>query len=516
MLPTKPKPVVLVVVDGYGMAPPSRGNAITNAKTPTMDKLWKTYTHGYLYASGSHVGLPHGIMGNSEVGHVNIGAGYVVFQYLPRINNSIINQSFYNNKAFENAVEHISKTNGNLHLIGLVSTGEVHASLEHLFSLLKFAQMHKLKDRVFIHCITDGRDSGVNDFRNYLIQIQEECKRRGVGKIASIVGRYYAMDRNDKWDRTKMAYDLFTQGSQVTFDDPKKAIEAAYAKGETDEFITPISIVKGDNKIVVKDNDSVIFFNFREDRATQISKAFAQSEFMEFERAVVPQNIHFVTMTMYDKSINADVAFLPENVVSPLGKVIEEAGLTQLRLAETEKYAHVTYFFDGGKRVLFKGEDRQIISSPKVATYDMMPEMSSYKITDFMIDRLNMNIYDFILMNFANPDMVGHTGNLDAAIKAVEVIDECMDRIYKKVLEMGGALIITGDHGNCEVMIDLQTGMPNTEHTTNPVPFIYVSKDAKPVELQFGRLADIAPTICNLMKLQVPQNMTGRNLLAGI
>ena len=513
MLPSK-SPVVLIVLDGFGMAPPSRGNAITNAKTPTMDKLWKNYPNGYLYASGSHVGLPHGIMGNSEVGHVNIGAGYVVFQYLPRINNAIINQSFYTNPAFEAAVKYIEETGGNLHLMGLISTGEVHASFEHLFALIKFCQMHKLKDKVFIHCITDGRDSGVNDFKNYLPQILEECKRRGIGKIASIVGRYYAMDRNDKWDRTKIAYDLLTEGSTNIFDDPKKALDAAYAKGETDEFITPISIQHDGKSVVFDEKDAVIFFNFREDRATQMAKAISTPDLVEFERKVFLPKLKLVTMTMYDKTVVSDVAFPPEDVVNPLGKIISDAGLKQLRITETEKFAHVTYFFDGGKRVIFPGEDRQIINSPRVATYDMMPEMSAYKITDFVVDRLGMNVYDFILINFANPDMVGHTGNLDAAIKAVEVVDECIDKIFKKVSDVGGTLLITGDHGNCEVMIDMQTGKPNTEHTTNPVPFIYVSKDGKPRELQFGRLADVAPTICVLMKLSIPQTMTGRNLLA--
>lgn len=510
---TKSQPVVLMVLDGLGVAPPSRGNAVTNAKTPTMDKFWKMYPNGYLYASGSHVGLPHGIMGNSEVGHVNIGAGYVVFQYLPRINNSIINQSFYTNPAFINAVEHINKTNGALHLVGLISTGEVHASLEHLFALIKFAQMNKMKDRVYIHCITDGRDSNVNDFRNYLPQIQEECKRRGVGKIATMIGRYYTMDRNDKWDRTQLAYDLYTQGSDKVFDDPSKAIEAAYAAGETDEFITPISITQKGKKVTIQPQDSVIFFNFREDRASQIAKAFTIPDFVEFERKVFYPELKTITMTMYDKSINAEIAFPPENVEYPLGRVISDNGLKQLRIAETEKYAHVTYFFDGGKRILYPGEERQIINSPKVATYDMMPEMSAYKITDFVVDRLGMGMYDFILINFANPDMIGHTGNLDAAINAVEVIDECIDRIYKKVLDMDGTLIITGDHGNCEVMIDLQTGQPNTEHSTNPVPFIFINNKAQPKEVQFGRLADIAPTILNLMNLPIPQSMTGRNLL---
>ena len=514
MLPKAPKPIVLVVLDGFGEAPPSRGNSVTNAKTPTMDKLWKNYPHGYLYASGSHVGLPHGVMGNSEVGHVNIGAGYVVFQYLPRINNSIISQTFYTNPAFESAVTHIQNTKGNLHLVGLISTGEAHASLEHLFALLKFAQMNKLKDRVFIDCITDGRDSGVNDFKNYLVQIQEECKRRGVGHISSIIGRYYAMDRNNKWDRTELAYELLTQGSTNISDDPAKALANAYGKGESDEFLNPITITFHGKAETITDNDSVIFFNFREDRAIQLSKAFADPTLQDFERKIYLPNLKFVTMTMYDKSINASVAFEPENVVTPLGKVISDAGLKQLRIAETEKYAHVTYFFDGGKRVLFPGEDRQIISSPKVATYDMMPEMSAYKITDFVIDRVKMNLYDFILINYANCDMVGHTGNLDSTTKAVEVIDECLDRIYKIVLEKNGGLIITGDHGNCEVMIDLQTGAPDTEHTTNPVPFIYVTNDGSPRELQYGRLADIAPTIINIFKLPIPKTMTGRNLLA--
>ena len=514
MLPKVPKPVVLILLDGYGIAPPSRGNAVTNAKTPTMDKLWQMYPHGYLYASGSHVGLPHGVMGNSEVGHVNIGAGYVVFQYLPRINNSIINQSFYSIPAFQSAVTKIQNTKGKLHLLGLISTGEAHASLEHLFALLKFAQMNKLKDKVYIHCITDGRDSGVNDFKNYLVQIQEECKRRGLGKIASIVGRYYAMDRNNKWDRTKLAYDLLTEGSDKVYDNPITAVNDTYSKGETDEFITPISITYGGKKVTVEDEDSVIFFNFREDRATQLSKAFTEVDFTEFERKVYLPNLKFVTMTMYDKSIKAEVAFPLEDVICPLGKVVSDAGLKQLRIAETEKYAHVTYFFDGGKRILYPGEERQIISSPKVATYDMMPEMSAYKITDFVADRIAMDVYDFIILNFANCDMVGHTGNLDATIKAVEVIDECLDRIYKKVLDRNGALVITGDHGNCEVMIDMQTGQPNTEHTTNPVPFLYITKDGKPRELQYGRLADIAPTLLNVMHLPIPKTMTGRDLLS--
>jgi 2,3-bisphosphoglycerate-independent phosphoglycerate mutase len=517
-LRNRPKPVVLVILDGFGIAPPYPGNAITNANMLVFSRLIKAFPHCLVHASGTAVGLPHGVMGNSEVGHMNIGAGTIVYQTLPRINGAITNGSFYENESFFQALEHCKKNNSNFHIMGCTSTGNVHSTTEHLFATLHMLQKHNFDgNKVFIHSFTDGRDTNPNFGVNFLEQIENECKRTGIGKIVSIIGRYFSMDRNNKWDRIKKAYDLIVNGVGEKFPSAIEAMKSWYSRGITDEFIEPTITTPNGEPVTVKDGDVLFFFNYRADRAIQISRVFVDPEFKEFERKQL-NNFFYLGMTQYDRKLAEymNLVFGPENVNLPIGRVISEAGLRQLRLAETEKFAHVTFFLNGGRDLVFPNEDRVLVPSPKVATYDMKPEMSTFELTQVLINKIRLKIYDFIAVNIACADMVGHTGNYQAVVKAAQAIDRNLDRIILNTLAVGGCVVITADHGNAEVMIDYKTGKPHTEHTTNPVPFIYVGPGSKPIELPMGALSDIAPTILHIMGLPIPSTMgLSTNLLQG-
>jgi 2,3-bisphosphoglycerate-independent phosphoglycerate mutase len=516
----RPKPVVLVILDGFGIAPPYPGNAVANANMLVFNRLIKAFPHCLLHSAGTAVGLPHGVMGNSEVGHMNIGAGTIIYQTLPRINAAITNGSFYENRSIIEAIEHCKKNGSNFHLMGCTSTGNVHSTTEHLFACLQCLEKQGFDgNKVFIHCFTDGRDTDTNLGKTFLDQVMLECKRTGIGRIASVIGRYFAMDRNNKWDRIKKAYDLIVNGVGEKFRDPVQALEQWYAKGVTDEFIEPSVILNDEGNInTVKDGDAIFFFNYRSDRAIQLSRCFVGEDFKEFETHKFA-DLYFLGMTQYDRKLTPfmHLVFDPENVHLPLGRVISEAGLRQLRMAETEKFAHVSFFLNGGRDLIFPNEDRVLVPSPKVATYDLKPEMSTYELTQVLINKIRLKSYDFIVINIACPDMVGHTGNYNAVIKALKAVDRNLDRIILNTLAVGGVVCITSDHGNSEVMIDYRTGRPHTEHTTNPVPFIYVGPGAKPVELPMGALSDVAPTILHLLGLPVPSTMSlSTNLLAPV
>ena len=511
----RPKPVVLIVMDGLGLAPPGPGNAVSLANTPTLNKIYVNYPHGPLNASGSAVGLPHGVQGNSEVGHLNLGAGTVVYQDLPRIDQAVTNMSFYSNEALLRAIEHAKRNGAALHLIGLASGGNVHSSMEHIFSLIYMCKQKGLaQDKLLIHCFTDGRDTPPQSARIFVDQIMGECDRRKVGRIVSVCGRYFAMDRNNKWDRTQKAYEMLTKGAGKTAPTPQVAIDTAYKSNQTDEFIEPTLIATGGDLPIIKDNDSVVFFNYRPDRAVQLTRAFVFPKFDTFPRGKMLKNLLFVTMTEYEQGLPVLAAFPPQDIAMPLGRLISEHNLRQLRIAETEKYPHVTYFFNGGRDQAFQGEERILVPSPDVATYDLKPEMSAFEVTTVAIKLIEQNVYDFVLINYANPDMVGHTGNIPAAVKAVETVDTCVDQVLKTVLARGGVIGVTADHGNCETMINFQTGQPDTNHTTNRVPFIFVGPTTDRRELTIGILADIAPTMLGLMNLDIPTTMTGRDLLS--
>jgi 2,3-bisphosphoglycerate-independent phosphoglycerate mutase len=513
----RPKPVVLISMDGVGVASPGPGNAVTLANTPNLDKYWPAYPHTYLEASGINVGLPNGIDGNSEVGHMAQGAGKIMFQDLPRIDNAINNDSFYQNPELKAAFNFAKKNNGNVHVIGIVGPGKVHGSLDHMYALIKFAGQMKLDpDKFLIHAITDGRDSPTDVAAEYLDRVSAECIRLRMGRIATIIGRYYAMDRDRRWERTQKAYELYTQGKGHVARDINIAMEESYTRGKTDEFVEPTIIVTQDNEEPVKmtGNDAVIFCNFRPDRAMQLTRAFVQNDFNGFEREKLP--LFFVGMTQYEEGLAEleHVAFPPESMEKYLGRVLADNRIKQLRIAESEKFAHVTYFFNAGHQEVLPGETWVEIPSPKdVATYDQKPEMSQRQVTDELLKRMDTDVFDFILVNFAGPDMVAHTGVVDATVKAMEVCDECIGRIVDKTLEKGGAVLITADHGNAEEMIDLQTGEPDTKHSTNLVPVIIISKGLTTLELPVGNLGDIAPTILALMGIEKPAEMTGRNLL---
>lgn len=522
-----PKPVVLIVMDGWGLYQDYIGNAITQAKTPTINKLISEYPATTIRASGESVGLPWGEMGNSEVGHLNLGLGRIIYQDLPRINKEISDGHFYRNKAFLDAAAHVKKNNSKLHLLGLVSDGCVHATIDHLFALLLFAKKQNL-DKVFVHAILDGRDTAFISGKNFVSSVVRSMKEHKVGQIATVSGRFYAMDRNNNWDRTAKAYLAMTEGKGNVSDDPEEAIENSYKKKIYDEEFVPTVICKEGLPVgKIEDGDAVIFFNYRPDRARQITKAFVMPEMSKFARPKKLQNLLFVSFEEYEKGLPMEVAFPAEEIVNTLGEVIANAGLKQLRIAETEKYAHVTYFFNGGNENKSPGEDHVLIPSPAVSSYDQKPEMSAYEITKKVIEVVNKDQYDFILINFANADMVGHTGSLKAAIKAVEAVDDCVDKIVKVVLAREGSVLITADHGNAEQMINMQTGQIDKEHTTNPVPFILVGKEYAGRNIGWptvagndltiiqprGILSDVAPTVIKLLKLKKPKEMTGISLL---
>ena len=498
-------PTTLIIMDGFGLRKETEGNAVAAAETPRLDRFFQEFAHPRLSASGLDVGLPAGQMGNSEVGHTNIGAGRVVFQDLPRISKSIADGDFFENPAYLHAMDACREHDSSLHLMGLLSDGGVHSHLEHLFALMKMAKDRGL-EKVYIHAFLDGRDVSPTSGADFVAQTVEKCRELGVGKIATVMGRFYAMDRDKRWDRVEAAYDAMVYGEGASVNPvPVAAVKDAYANGVTDEFVEPVIC---DPEGTVSDHDSVIFFNYRPDRAREITRAFVDPDFNGFTRQYFP--VTFVCTTEYDASMpNVEVAFPRISVRNGLGEYLSSMGLTQLRIAETEKYAHVTFFFNGGVETQFPGEDRVLVPSPKVATYDLQPEMSAVEVADRCVERIESGAYDVIILNFANCDMVGHTGVFDAAVKAVETVDTCVGRVVDATLKMGGIAMITADHGNAEVMTQ-PDGSPMTAHTTNPVPFILCGAGT---ELREGRLADIAPTILDVMGLAVPEEMDGQTLI---
>ena len=497
-------PTTLIIMDGFGLAPAADDNAVTLAKTPVLDKLFKEYAHTTLSASGLDVGLPAGQMGNSEVGHTNIGGGRVVFQDLPRISRAIEDGSFFRNEAYNKAMDDCLAKGTSLHLYGLLSDGGVHSHIEHLFALLQMAKDKGL-EKVYVHCFLDGRDVSPTSGKGFVQELCDKCAEIGVGKIATVMGRYYAMDRDKRWERVQMAYDAMVYGEGIHNADPVDAVAKSYANGVTDEFVEPVVC---DSEGTIGDNDSVIFFNFRPDRAREITRAIVDPEFDGFQREFFPTT--YVCNTEYDASMpNVLVAWPRVAVKNGLGESLSSMGLTQLRIAETEKYAHVTFFFNGGVEKQYPGEDRVLVPSPKVATYDLQPEMSAFEVCDKCVERIESGAYDVIILNFANCDMVGHTGVLEAAVKAVETVDTCVGKVVEATLKMGGIAMITADHGNAEDMKQ-EDGSPMTAHTTNLVPFILCGAGS---ELRTGRLADIAPTILDVLGLACPPEMDGRTLI---
>jgi 2,3-bisphosphoglycerate-independent phosphoglycerate mutase len=503
-------PLVLIVLDGFGHSDQIEGNAIALAHTPHFDEWYKKYPNTLIEASGQFVGLKAGQMGNSEVGHLNIGAGRIVRMDTSRIDHEIETGDFFRNKALTRAMEHAKGRETSLHLMGLVSHGGVHSSQEHLYALLRMAKERNV-ERVFVHAFLDGRDTAPDSGAGYVAELIDKMREYGVGKVASIVGRYYAMDRDKRWERTELAYRLLRYGEGRERRDPVEAIRESYAEGVTDEFVKPIVITEGVRKAArIRGGDSVIFFNFRSDRARQITRAFTEDDFNFFDRGPKP-NIRFTCMTHYDRLFHLPVAFGPEQHEQILADVFADAGLTNLRIAETEKYAHVTFFFNGGVEPAFPGEERILIPSPKVATYDLKPAMSAHAITDEVVKQIESERFDAVIMNYANADMVGHTGSLQATIKAIEVIDECLDRVVNAVAGKGGTVLITADHGNAEQMIDPVTGNIFTAHTINPVPVILIGNHQCKLR-EGGSLRDIAPTMLGLLGLSKPEQMTGQDL----
>ena len=506
------KPTVLLILDGYGERKEKEGNAIALAKTPVMDRLKKEFPYVEGQASGLFVGLPDGQMGNSEVGHMNMGAGRIVYQELTRITKSIQDGDFFENKALKAAVEHCKKEDSALHFMGLVSSGGVHSHIEHIYGLLELAKRAGLK-KVYLHAFLDGRDTPPDSGKSFLLAVEKKMQELSVGEIATISGRYYAMDRDKNYDRVEKAYRAMVDGTGEKASSVEEAIDASYAKKVYDEFVLPTVIEKDGAVHTVSDGDAMIFFNFRPDRAREICHAFCDDDFSFFERGV-RKNLFFVCFTDYDPTIpNKHVAFEKEEIHNTLGEVVSNLGKNQLRIAETEKYAHVTFFFNGGKEEPYENEDRILVPSPKeVPTYDLKPEMSCYTVTEKLTEAIRSGKYDLVVANFANPDMVGHTGVLPAAIKAIEVVDECMGKVVDAVESMHGNLFILADHGNADIMIDEKTGEPYTAHTTNPVPFILVSEEKHKLR-EGGCLADVAPTLLELMGIPQPKEMTGKSLL---
>lgn len=508
------KPVVLMVLDGYGLNDKTEGNAIAMANTPVMDKLMKECPFQKGYASGLNVGLPDGQMGNSEVGHMNIGAGRIIYQDLTRITKSIEDGDFFENKVLLNAIDNVKKNGSKLHLFGLLSDGGVHSHNTHLYALLELAKRNDVKD-VYVHCFLDGRDTPPASGKDYVAALQAKIDEIGVGQIASVHGRYYAMDRDNNWDRIEKAYNALVAGEGKKATDAVQAVADSYAEDVTDEFVVP-TVVEKDGKPVatISANDSVIFYNFRPDRARQITRTFCDKEFDHFTRVNGFIPLTFVCFKDYDESIeNKQIAFEKENIVNTFGEYLAAKGKTQLRLAETEKYAHVTFFFNGGVEEPNKDEERSLVKSPAVATYDLQPEMSAPEVGERLNEAITSDKYDVIVINFANPDMVGHTGVIPAAVQAVERIDQCVGAAVDAVKQVDGVLFICADHGNAEKMIDYETGEPHTAHTTNPVPFILVNYDEAYTLREGGCLADIAPTLLEIMGLEQPAEMTGKSLL---
>lgn len=506
------KLVTLIILDGYGINQNKEGNAIATAKKPNITKLLEENPNTIIHTSGMSVGLPEGQMGNSEVGHTNIGAGRVVYQDFTRITKSILDGDFFDNEQFIKAINYCKTNNTNMHLMGLLSDGGVHSHNTHLYALLELAKKQNF-DKVYVHCFLDGRDVPPDSAKEYMKQLVGKMEEIGVGQVATLMGRYYAMDRDNRWDRVQLAYDAMVEGMGEVASDPVDAIIKSYDKKEYDEFVKPTIIYKNNAPIVrVMSKDSVIFFNFRPDRAREITRAFVDEEFNGFKRDGGHFHLNFVTLTQYDKTIkNVDVAYKPQNLANTFGEYISRNGLKQLRIAETEKYAHVTFFFNGGVESVYEGEDRALISSPNVATYDLKPSMSACEVTEEVIKRINSKKYDVIVLNYANPDMVGHTGIMSAAISAIETVDKCLGKVIKAIQKQNGVALITADHGNAEQMVDYETGGPFTAHTTNDVYLIGVGLEGK--TLKEGKLADLAPTMLDLLGLEKPDEMTGESLL---
>jgi len=505
------KPVMLMILDGFGISDKEDGNAIRAAHKPNYDRLYNNYPHTELGASGLDVGLPRGQMGNSEVGHLNIGAGRIIYQELTRITKAIEDGDFFENEALNYAVDKAIENNSALHLLGLLSDGGVHSHIDHLKALIKLAKEKGLRE-VYLHAFLDGRDVPPASGKDFIVEIENYMKEIKCGKLATISGRYYAMDRDNRWERVQLAYEAMVLSKGEVSNSAVEAIEKSYHDNKTDEFVLPTVIVENERPVAnIKSGDSVIFFNFRPDRAREITRAINDKVFQGFERETI--DLNYVCLTQYDKTIeNVKIAYTPQSYSNTLGEYVSSMGKKQLRIAETEKYAHVTFFFNGGVEAPNANEDRALIASPKVATYDLKPEMSAYEVTEEMLKRLDSDEYDMIILNYANPDMVGHTGVIEAAKAAVEAVDVCLGKVVDKVLEMDGTVFITADHGNAEQMIDYSTGKPMTAHTSDPVPFLYVAKDAKEVR-DGGILADIAPTMLTVMGLEIPKEMTGKSLI---
>jgi len=526
----KPKPLVLCILDGWGIAKDSPGNAVTQASCANFNHLWFSYPHALLTTTGHSVGLPEGQVGDSEVGHLNLGAGRIVFQELLRINMSIADGTFYEDEAFLAAIQHIEKYGSNIHLIGLVGLGSIHSEVEHLYALLRLLQKENVPpSRVKIHVFTDGRDSPPTSAKIYLETLQKKLAEANLGQIASVCGRYWAMDRDNRWDRTEKAYNCLLGKAEKSTTSALDAIEKSYVEGKTDEFIEPIIVVDSSGTAIgpICANDAVIFFNHRPDRARQLTKAFVLDDLSNlktssgekinaFQRSSKLANLFFVSMTEYEKNLPVSaVAYEPEQITMPIARVFSERNARQLHIAETEKYAHVTYFFNGGREQPFPGEDRVLIDSPRIASYDLAPEMAASQVTKELIKRINYQTYDFIVVNFANPDMVAHTGNFQATVKALQAVDNCLGIIAKAAFTVGGGIIITADHGNAEEMVNFRTGEIDTEHNLNPAPCILAFTELRGsnIQLQLGLLADVAPTILAILKIPKPSQMTGRSLL---
>ena len=506
------KPAALIILDGFGLRGETVGNAVAQAKKPNFDRYWNEFPHQTLTASGEAVGLPEGQMGNSEVGHLNIGAGRIVYQSLTRVNVAIRDGEFEKNETFLDAMTYAKENDKALHLFGLLSDGGVHSHIQHLFALLKLAKKEGLT-KVYIHGFLDGRDVGQKTAKVYLKQLEEQIKEIGVGEVATLSGRYYSMDRDKRWDRVEKAYRAMAYGEGPSYQNIYDVVDDSYENGIYDEFVIPSVITRENGEPVAKvnDGDSVIFYNFRPDRAIQISNTFTNEDFRSFDRGEAhPKNLHFVCFTHFSETVDGYVAFKPVNLDNTVGEVLSQNGLKQLRIAETEKYPHVTFFMSGGREEEFPGEDRILINSPDVATYDLKPEMSAYEVKDALVEDINADKHDAIILNFANPDMVGHSGMLEPTIKAIEAVDECLGAVVDAILAKGGHAIITADHGNADVLIT-EEGKPHTAHTTNPVPVIVTKKGATLRE--GGILADLSPTLLDLLGLEKPKEMTGTSLI---
>ncbi|MBN49108.1 MAG: phosphoglycerate mutase (2,3-diphosphoglycerate-independent) [Spongiibacteraceae bacterium] len=510
---TAKKPMVLLILDGWGHREAPEDNAIAHANTPTWDKLWKERPHSLISGSGMDVGLPEGQMGNSEVGHMSLGAGRIIYQNISRIDKSISDGDFFRNTVFVEAVEKAVKHDKAVHIFGLLSPGGVHSHENHILAAVELA-VHRGASKVYAHAFLDGRDTPPRSAQASLEKLADKFNELGCGRIASIIGRYYAMDRDNRWDRVQQAYDMLTLGkAEYNAESAVAGLQAAYAREENDEFVAATLITPaGEKPVQISDGDSILFMNFRADRAREITRAFTEAEFDGFERSAVPALADFVSATEYASDLNTRVAYPSEDLHNSFGELLEKQGKTQLRIAETEKYAHVTFFFSGGRETLYKGEDRILVPSPDVATYDLQPEMSAPEVTDKLVAAIKSGQYDAIICNYANGDMVGHTGVFSAAVKAAEAINESVRRVTEAVLEVGGDCLITADHGNCEQMLDYEAGQAHTQHTTELVPFIYVGD--RQLSLKPGRLPDVAPTMLALMGLEQPPEMSGQSLIS--